>query len=323
MGEVGRSEGPVDDGRFAEYAAWSHAPAPGDPASPCPDANRLAGFAEGRLLEAEVEALSAHVATCDACRTLVADVARAWTPGVCSAPARPARRRRAWIAPFAAAAALLIAATVVLVAGPRDTREIALASARDLAAARPDLFAGFEPLRSGRSAAPAPMRGAPALFAPAGVVTETRPAFRWEPAPGVTRWTVTLRTSEGDRIWSAESDAPSLEFPARETDLAPGARYIWEASGVGPLGVERSRRAFDVASDDERRAFDEASREVERIVPERIRALVLAQFALHRGLYGVAETQAERYLRDAPADAFGAETLAAARRAVGRPTDGR
>jgi hypothetical protein len=309
------SDDPKDDALFAAYAARSHAAAP---ASPCPDPNELAALGEGRLVGSEADELSGHLVSCDACRRAVAGVAI-----VERVPAPRPRSILRLLAPLAAAA-VFVAALVVFLDRPRDSREVALAAAKELAAERPDLFAGFEPLKSGRAAPPSPQRGALALLAPAGVVLEARPSFQWEQVPGVARWTVTLFTAEGDPLWTAESAAPALAYPAAETALAPGARYLGEARGAGPLGPERARRAFDVASDDERRAFEESAREIERLVPAATRPLVLAQVALHRGLYADAEREAERFLRDAPDDAFGEETLAAARRAIGRPAqDGR
>jgi hypothetical protein len=138
----------------------------------------------------------------------------------------------------------------------------------------------------------------------------------------VTNWTVTLKTAEGDALWTEETGQPSLPFPAPRKALAPGIRYICDVRGAGPLGAEEAQRAFDVAGEDERRAFAECEREVERHVPARVRHLVLAQVALHRGLYAIAQTEAERFARATPGDAFGTETLAAVRRAIGEPSAG-
>jgi hypothetical protein len=135
----------------------------------------------------------------------------------------------------------------------------------------------------------------------------------------VTTWTVTLKSAEGDALWTAETGEPSLEFPAARAALTPGTRYICEVRGAGPLGAEDAQRAFDVAGDGERRVFEEMAREIARLVPARVRPLVLARAALHRGLYAVAQTEAERFAREAPGDAFGKETLAAVRRAIGEP----
>ena len=287
----------------------------------CPDPGLVAGLAEGHLLEFEADDVIEHVGACPACRSLVADLVRGGPAyGFPSAHARRTRRPHTlrWVAALAAAAAIVAAVTVFGWGRARDPHETALASARELAEARPDLFRGFEPLKSGRSAPPSPTRGALALYAPAGTIFDPRPDFRWEAVPGVAPWTVTLKSAEGDALWSEETGRPSLGFPARAA-LTPGMRYIFEVRGTGPLGAEESQRAFDVAGDDERRAFEEAAREIERLVPMRVRPLVLAQFALHRGLYAVAQTEAERYVRATPSDALGAETLAAVRRAIGEP----
>jgi hypothetical protein len=324
MADPPRSGDATDGEILAGFAGRVRA-ADGAASGACPDPGLVAGLAEGRLLDFEADEVVAHVESCAACRTLVAELVRGGPAyGFPSARPRATRRRPAlrWAVALAAAAGIVAAVTLFGAGHPRDTRETVLASARELAWARPDLFAGFVPLSSGRSAPPSPTRGALALLAPAGTVLDARPGFRWEEVPGVTRWTVTLKTAEGDPVWSAESGEPSLAFPASRAALAPGIRYIFEVHGTGPLGAEDAQRAFDVAGDGERRAFEESAREVERRVPQRVRRLVLAQVALHRGLYAVAQTEAERYVREAPGDAFGAETLAAVRRAIGEPAAG-
>jgi hypothetical protein len=310
-----------DGDLFAGYAARTRA-ADGAASGACPDPGLVAGLAEGRLLEFEADAVVEHVGRCTVCRTLVAELVRRGPAyGFPPASARATRRSLAvgWAAALAAAAALVVAVTVFHAGQVRDTRETVLASAQELAEARPDLFDGFEPLASGRSAPPSPTRGELALFAPAGAVLDARPTFRWEAVPGVTRWTVTLKTDEGDALWSEESAAPSLAFPATRAALTPGTRYLCEVAGAGPLGPESVQRAFDVAGEDERSEFEDAAREIERRVPARVRSLVLAQVALHRGLYAVAQTEAERFARSAPDDEFGRQTLAAVRRATGEP----
>ena len=318
--------GDFDDGDvLAGYAARRHSGGLGAPGV-CPDPGLVAGLAEGRLVEFEAEAVAGHVATCGACRTLVAELVRGGpaygfpAPGPRPAPSHPAIR---WFVGLAAAA-VIVAAVTIFAGRPHDTRETVMASVRDLAAARPDLFAEFEPLTSGRSAPPSPTRGALALYAPAGTILDARPVFRWEAVPGVTNWTVTLKTAEGDELWTEEAAQPSLAFPVARKALAPGIRYICDVRGAGPLGAEEAQRVFDVAGENERREFEECEHEIERLVPARVRHLVLAQLALHRGLYAVAQTEAERFARAAPGDEFGAETLAAVHRAVGEaPPEGR
>jgi hypothetical protein len=313
--------GNAGDGELpAGFAARRHAGGIGAPGV-CPDPGLVAGLAEGRLLEFEADAVAEHVGGCGACRSLVAELVRGGPVYGFPVPgARPARRGHLmrWLVGLASASGL-VAAVTIAAGRPRDTRETVLASARHLAAARPDLFGEFEPLTSGRSAPPSPTRGALALYAPAGTVLDTRPVFRWESVPGVTNWTVTLKTAEGDVVWTEETGQPSLPFPASRKTLAPGIRYICNVRGASPLGAEQAQRAFDVAGEVERRAFAECEHEVERLVPATLRHLVLAQVALHRGLYAVAQTEAERFARAAPGDAFGAETLAAVRRAIGEP----
>ncbi len=322
-----RAPSPPED-RLAEFLARTRPPAgTGGDAGPCPGPSLLAGFAEGRLHPRERDAAEEHIARCGACRTAVAGLLLDREDPDLQEPA-PLPAPRAvlpWrFAAPAAAAALLAAFLLSGIFGtpsPVGTEGALLAAARDVASARPDLFGEFRPLGRGEALPPAlaPKRGAMALLSPAGTVLGTRPWFRWEAVPGVARWRVSLRTAEGDPLWSAESPTASLPFPPGEEDLRPGTRYIWEASGEGPLGREGSRRAFDIASAAERRAFEEAGRVIDARAPAGLRPLLRAHFALRRGLYAAAVEEAEAFLLLRPGDPSGREVLAAARRALGEP----
>jgi hypothetical protein len=312
--------------RLAEFAART-LPVPELGAARCPDPGVLSGFAEDRLLPGERDVVEAHIAGCDGCRVIAVELERDRRNVEGATPAsrilHPTRARRPWRLAVSAAAAVLVAALVVhgltRATGPSGTEEALVASARDLAAARPDLFRDFRPLRRGEEFAPAlaPKRGALALHAPAGKVLDTKPGFRWETVPGVAHWRVFLRTDDGELLWSADTSETSLAFPADRPELRAGTRYIWEASGEGPLGPEGSRRAFDVASADLRRAFEEAGREIDFRAPKALRPLLRAHLAMRKGLYAAAADEAARSLRADPTDAVGTRTLAAAERALG------
>ncbi len=303
--------------RLAEFLARTR-PAAGVP-GPCPDPGLLAGYAEGRLLPREVEAAESHLARCGECRSAVAGLIReAAVPAPAAVePARPALRLlpRLWLLAIPVAAAVVFAFLMngtPRVSPARDT-EVALAdAARDLAAARPDLFGSFRPLSRAELRAPilGPKRGGSlALLRPAGRVLEVRPGFRWESMPAVERWTVTLLAADGTPLWSEETAGASFAWPAKAEPLRPGARYLWEVKGEGPLGPERSRRSFAVASAEERRAFEEGTRSIDEAAPEALRPLLRAHLALRAGLAEEAEAAAREALARSPED-LARETLA-------------
>jgi hypothetical protein len=291
------------------------------PPGACPDPILLAGFAEGRLLAVEREPLEVHLARCEDCRTGVAafvlEGAAAAVPTEAPAPRRGSLlRRTAWFAiPAAAAAVLLVALSLQ---GRRATGDrplddaVLVAAATDLAKARPEVFGEFRPLsREERLAMPlAPKRGgALGLRVPCGKVLEARPAFRWEPVPGVARWKVSLLTAAGKRVWTAESAEPSLAYPAAEAALEPGRRYLFEVSGEGPLGPERARRTFDVASVEESAAAVAAAREIADRAPRAAAPLLEAHWLLRAGLAAAAEAPARRAHAADPSSTPARETL--------------
>ena len=324
---------PPDEGLASWSARTARTAGPGaGERGPCPDPSLLAGFAEGRLLDAERQALQGHLALCEPCRAAVAGWIRDRGDPSLAPPAPAPRVLRGWrvAVPIAAAAALLLAfllpAGVLRHPGADGGTDMASA-ARDLAAARPDLFAGFRPVEAGEELprAFAQKRGAVVLLAPAGTILETRPAFRWRGVPGIARWKVTLLAADGEVLGSAEAADTALPFPAGTPDLAAGKRYLWEASGEGPLGPVKVRRAFDVAPEPDRRAFADAVAVIRERVPERLRSLVAAHLALRRGYYAAAEEEAAGHLRRFPGDPAGLDALGRARRALGEPAaeDGR
>jgi hypothetical protein len=90
-------------------------------------------------------------------------------------------------------------------------------------------------------------------------------------------------------VWTERSGETTLAFPSDRPALEPGGKYLWDVAGKGPLGRVEAARAFTVATDEERRRFEDARRAIERLADHRVAPLVVAHYALRRGLLGEAE----------------------------------
>ena len=304
-------------------------------AGPCPDASLVAGFAEGRLSEAEADLVLSHAAGCPECRTAIAELARLGAAGDAAGTApperpRPAGRLLAHPRAVAIAAAALVAigvgALVVLRSqGPEASTDMdarLVAAARDLASAEPGLFSGFVPLsHSERVAAPdGRERGGLRLLGPTDVVLSGRPTFRWAPVPGAPRCVVTVARESGGTLWMRITAGAELPYPADAPGLEPGLRYAWTVETEAVLGGKTSaRRTFAVASREEAEAFARAQRAIDGHVPADLSALLAAHWALRHGLLEEAERLARKHVVRNPDGAAGRETLRAILRRRGAP----
>jgi len=302
--------GPPDEERALEFLVSRFPPggAGSDPGD-CPEASLLAGLADGTLLPEERHALVRHLAGCEACRRIASELVRG-AAGEKERPfgdRSPRRRRITWprMAHAAAALVALLGAAWWLRPireAPASTESLLRGVAEGLGAERPALFAGFRPLTGKELGARPPVsRGDIALGFPAGELLERRPVFQWRPAPGVTEWRVTLRRQEGNRLWAASSRESTLPYPSNRPELEPGGKYLWEVVGKGPLGTVEGAQAFAVATEEGRLRFEDARGEIERVADRRLVPLVIAHYAIRRGLLGQAE-RAARAAWDSDAD---------------------
>jgi hypothetical protein len=196
--------------------------------------------------------------------------------------------------------------------------KVLVASARELAAARPDLFDGFRPLDHRERLEPVHRteRGAwdPRPIHPAGAILETRPEFLWEPRSPATGARVVL-LHRGTPVWTAPAparaglDVVRLPYPSDEAPLEPGRAYEWEVVAAGPLGSVQGARSFRVLSPRDRARFEEAVREIETRAPREARELLRAHLAIRRELLGEAEAAARAAFRERPAEPVVRETL--------------
>jgi hypothetical protein len=173
-------------------------------------------YVSGRLSHDQgLEALEAHVLTCETCREEVrlALVVRAelaeqlgQAPGRGADAARRRLRPGLWIG-LAAAAAL------VLVVQQGTRLELTPGAHRAPA--------------QGAAPAPIPRR-------PVGAVS-TAPQLQWSGFAGADRYRVRMFNSDGDVLWEGQGTDTALSLPD-SVRLTPGQRYYW--SVAGRVGVD-------------------------------------------------------------------------------------
>lgn len=195
---------------------------------------------------------------------------------------------------------------------PPTTDERVLALASELASWRPKIFAAFRPLgpEERKARRPGPRPQGVVVYEPVGTVLELRPRFRWLQPDGDGRERVVrLMDERGVLLFQGSSSGSSLDYPASAPDLSPGSRYVWSLDrGVGAQGKRLTHRAFAVAAMPESAAFEEARTALELGAGE-LAPLLLASWALRRGLLVESARAARAYVASHPGDVAAEETL--------------
>lgn len=323
-----------DDDELARSLVERVMPQP--PASPCPDENLLAGWAEGTLTGARAADVEEHLTRCDDCRrTAMLWREEAAAPEVPASDAGPvldlsaARRRVRWLGVAVAAVAVAAIGLTVFrrtdVPTPPGTDARLVAVAQDLATAKPELFAGFGPVdRSTReSLRDDGTRGGVEILEPSGAVLDTPVRVRWTPLPAAISYAVVVADASGATIWKSTSipdgaakDATgnaTLTFP-KALGLAPGGHYVIEVTPETAIGSTTARRSFSIATDVERGIWTRSAGEILARAPADLARLVIAHAALRRGYVLEAERAARAQVEAFPMDTVATETLAYARR---------
>lgn len=313
--------------------AWIGRGPPARAPDPCPDDNRLAGYAEGRLPAAARPALEAHLSRCEACRGLVAafadgsegaeevggmgeedaPIAHASSAGPSSDPApipslaaARARAVRSWalaaaVALFALGAGFAIRAWLPASPPAVDGFDATLAAAAaDLRAAEPTLLADLRPLTAAERAGAVAdtTRSGVRILEPAETVLSPRPPVSWEAVPGATLYVVTFSDARtGAAIASSRTQATRLGPWVGKELLVPGGAYLVEVAASGDLGSQKASRAFQVATADVARDFAAGVAVLERKSRPGQQALLAASLAVRKGLL----LEAERILSTAAA----------------------
>lgn len=299
-------------------------------ARPCPEADLLAAFAEGRLLAFELATVEAHVAACEECREAVALLMEAETApaaGEESVPVRwtaPPPSRWSWSRGFAAAAGILVLAGLAgwvlwrdgTEPGPPGTDARLVAAAADLRRSDPGLFSGFAPLSAAELAASPPVvrSGGPVkALSPAGTVLATRPAFRWEADREDAVSELTLMTNDGRAVWKRRVPSgrgtQTFDYPGDAPPLEAGGAYLFEIGG--------ETGGFRVATDDLRALHGRRMSAIDAAVPAPLRHLLKTHVALRHDLLAEAETAVREHLRGDPGERVGRDTLRFLLRKIG------
>jgi len=286
---------------------------------PCPDAELLAGFAGGSLLREEQEAVERHLAGCEHCLRLAAGLAKEETEAVVIRSKRPIKLLAASLLfALALAGGLFLLQNRGTDLSPLDPVEGLAAAARKLALLQPERFGRFRPIprEALRNPPVAVLRGTriPVIH-PAGKTLNTRPHFRWEAVPLAAGYRLFLMTDAGKPVWEASARSESLAYPAQEKPLVPGQAYFFTVTAENRKG----HRRFQVASNPERQALESAFRTMDTCTPEPVRPLLKAHFALQEDFLEEAEIEARRYVRSAPAELIGRETLFCVLKRLGSP----
>ena len=310
------------------------APGTGPLPTVCPDPNDLAALAAGGLLPEERAALEAHLLQCDACRGTAGALAREdppWRAGDADgAGSGPGSGSPRWLRWTLAAAALVLATLATRPAWTpggdeeRPTAERLDEAATELAAARPDLFAGLTPLSGAElseTGAGAPRGFGAEPLLPAGTELEARPTFRWRPDPEVPAYRLSVLSVAGELLWSAEVNGGALEYPPGAEPLEDGGEFLWQLGRPGGEDAAPAGRAFRVATGAERGEFQAARAALDELAPEDLRDLLLAHYSLRRDLRAEALRAAQRAAEELGDDPLAAATLARAAGGLGMRPD--
>jgi Putative zinc-finger len=208
----------------------------------CPKEELLAAYLEGTMAVQGKSRLESHLADCERCRILVADIVklRRLEPPLlplglmqralmlCSPKSR-ARRWRWIFVPAAATAAVLFAAIVI---NNRRTPQ-PIAALSPPASSAPLIAKSQTPLERSPSVEDVVRKGtvpglSPTVISPQsdGVITSIKATFRWSPVALSRYYEIHLTRQDGDLIWEANSEKTVLRLPGDIT-LKNGPYFVW------------------------------------------------------------------------------------------------
>ena len=207
----------------------------------CPGDEAIAAYVDGVVREDTKRRLETHLAKCEWCRSMVADVVKlqrdvelpvppseAANRILAFAPSVPTGSRWVWLP--AAAMTLLVFAAVML-AVRLEPEKFALFSPPAPSA---PMVAKTEPLTTGGSALreitrqPVIRSIAPVILSPLkdSTVKRAQLEFTWKPVRRTRYYDITVASSDGDLLWTGKTKASSLRLP-RDVVLQHATYFVW------------------------------------------------------------------------------------------------
>lgn len=174
--------------------------------------------------------------------------------------------------------------------------------------ARVSRFVASDSHKSGMLAV-APLRGGedapqPMLLSPRRTsVRETRPSFTWRSVDGATRYQVSVTGDQGE-LWSRETGATMLDYPADAPELAAGGDYscsVRALSETAPLLTDTE--TFTVLPAEETKQVGNDLQGIEKATgtaSSSAAMYIAASYLVGRGLYDEAVAQFEALVKVTP-----------------------
>jgi putative zinc finger protein len=205
---------------------------------PCDDA--IAAYVDGALAQEKQTQLETHLAQCEPCRSIIADLVKLqrdtefFCPPLTAAkkvlslaPKVRTRSRLMW-APVAAVALMVFASAIVMWHG--SLRTFPLGSPP---AASAPVIAKVEPIERAESAIPDITReplsagAVPIILTPlqSSTVERDRLEFTWKPVARPRYYQISVLTSDGDLLWTGRTEDSSLRLP-RRVALKHGTYFV-------------------------------------------------------------------------------------------------
>lgn len=206
----------------------------------CPPDDAIAAYVDGGLRKETKSRLESHLAKCERCRLIVADVVKLERDIELPHPPLSVRNKALsfrsrvvvgsrWMWAPAAAMALLVLVAVIMI-WRREPQKLA----STVPTAPSAMVAKVEPLTLNQAPTreitrqPVIPRIAPVIVSPSedSTVERNQLEFVWKPLPRSGQYEITVVTSDGELLWSGRSANSRLRLPSTVV-LKRGSYFVW------------------------------------------------------------------------------------------------